>query len=129
MAENAKDSDERDLRGNRGCAPVRLVDQERRAELDRQGNGLGFTGVQFLGILGYAIRVQGSPNLEERQSGDIDAFEWPARLGQLARHYRREMQGRNEDATEDPVQQMDLPNKVERANRRGVTDDDAHRFC
>ena len=123
MAENAKDSDERDLRGGRGCAPVRLVDQERRAELDRQGNGLGFTGVQFLGILGYAIGVQGSPNLEERQSGDIDAFEWPARLGQLARHY-----GRNEDATEDPVQQMDLPNKVERANRRGVTDDDAHRF-
>ena len=87
MAENAKDSDERDLRGGRGCAPVRLVDQERRAEFDRQGNGLGFTGVQFLGILGYAIRVQGSPNLEERQSGDIDAFEWPARLGQLARHY------------------------------------------
>jgi hypothetical protein len=30
------------------------------------------------------------------------------------------MQGRNEDATEDPVQQMDLPNKVERANRRRV---------
>ena len=70
MAENAKDSDERDLRGGRCCAPVRLVDQERRAELDRQGNGLGFTGVQFLGILGYAIGVQGSPNLEERQSGD-----------------------------------------------------------
>ena len=70
MAENAKDSDERDLRGGRGCAPVRLVDQERRAELDRQGNGLGFTDVQFLGILGYAIGVQGSPNLEERQSGD-----------------------------------------------------------
>ena len=39
-------------------APVRLVDQERRAELDRQGNGLGFTGIQFLGILGYAIGVQ-----------------------------------------------------------------------
>ena len=68
MAENAKDSDERDLRGGRGCAPVRLVDQERRAELDRQGHGLGFTGVQFLGILGYAIGVQGSPNLEERQA-------------------------------------------------------------
>jgi hypothetical protein len=111
MAENAKDSDERDLRGGRCCAPVRLVDQERRAELDRQGNGLGFTGVQFLGILGYAIGVQGSPNLEERQSGDTNAFEWPARLGPLARHYAREMQGRemqgrNEDATEDPVQQM-----------------------
>jgi hypothetical protein len=58
MAENAKDSDERDLRGGRCCAPVRLVDQERRAELDRQGNGLGFTGVQFLGILGYEISVQ-----------------------------------------------------------------------
>ena len=71
MAENAKDSDERDLRGNRGCAPVRLVDQERRAELDRQGHGRSFTGVQLLGILGYAIRVQGSPNVEERQSGDI----------------------------------------------------------
>ena len=40
MAENAKDSDERELRGGRGCAPVRLVDQERRAELDRQRNGL-----------------------------------------------------------------------------------------
>ena len=79
MAENAKDSDERGLRGGRGCAPVRLVDQERRAELDRQGNGRSFTGIQFLGILGYAISVQGSPNLEERQSGDIDAFEWPAR--------------------------------------------------
>ena len=70
MAENAKDSDERDLRGGRGCAPVRLVDQERRAELDLQGHGLSFTGIQFLGILGYAISVQGSPNLEERQSGD-----------------------------------------------------------
>ena len=70
MAENAKDSDERDLRGSRGCAPVRLVDQERRAEFDRQGHGRSFTGVRFLGILGYAIRVQGSPNREERQSGD-----------------------------------------------------------
>ena len=67
MAENAKDADERDLRGGRGCAPVRLVDQERRAELDRKGHGRSFTGVQFLGILGYAIGVQGSPNLEERQ--------------------------------------------------------------
>ena len=54
---------------NGTCAPVRLVDRERRAELDRQGNGLGFTGIQFLGILGHAISVQGSPNLEERQSG------------------------------------------------------------
>ena len=85
MAENAKDSDERDLRGGRCCAPVRLVDQERRAELDRQGHGRSFTGIQFLGILGYAIRVPGSPHLEERQNGDINAFEWLARLGQLAR--------------------------------------------
>jgi hypothetical protein len=45
MAENAKDSDERDLRGGRCGAPVRLVDQERRAELDRQGNGLSGDGV------------------------------------------------------------------------------------
>ena len=70
MAENAKDSDERDLRGSRGCAPVRLVDQARRAELDRQSHGRSFAGVQLLGLMGYAIRVQGSPNLEERQSGD-----------------------------------------------------------
>ena len=52
MAENAKDSDERDLRGGRGCAPVRLVDQERRAELDRQGHGRSFTGIQFHGTTG-----------------------------------------------------------------------------
>ena len=134
MAENAKDSDERDLRGGRCRASVRLVDQECRGELDRKGNGLGSASIQFVGIPGYAIGVQGSPNLEKRQSGDIHAFEWPARLGQLARHYAREKQGRNEGATEDPVQQMDLSNidlsnKVERANRRGVTDDDAHRSC
>jgi len=60
---------------NGTCAPVRLVDRERRAELDRQGNGLRFTGIQFLGgIPDYAISVQGSPNIEERQSGDIDAL-------------------------------------------------------
>ena len=46
FGENTKDSDKRDLRGGRCCAPVRLVDQERRAELDRQGNGLGFTGIR-----------------------------------------------------------------------------------
>jgi hypothetical protein len=69
MAENAKDSDERDLRGSRGCAPVRLVDQERRAEFDRQGNGLGFTGVQFLGILRYAIRVQGARTSKNARAG------------------------------------------------------------
>jgi hypothetical protein len=142
MAENAKDSDERDLRGGRCCAPVRLVDQERRAELDRQGHGRSFTGIQFLGLRGYATSVQGSPNLEERQSGDIRCFRMacaarPTRAllsgATLSRHYGREMQGRNEAATEDPVQQMDLPNtdlpntdlpnKVDRANRRGVTDD------
>jgi hypothetical protein len=88
LAENAQDSDERDLRGGRCCAPVRGVDQERRAELDRQGHGRSFTGIQFLGILGYAIGVQGSPNprrTPERRRRKIDAFEWPARLGQLAR--------------------------------------------
>jgi hypothetical protein len=52
-----------------------------------QGHGRSFTGIEFLGMLGYAIGVQGRPNLEERQSGDIDAFEWRVRLGQLARHY------------------------------------------
>ena len=52
MAENAKDSDERDLRGGRGCAPVRLIDQERRAELDRQGHGRSSAGIQFHGTTG-----------------------------------------------------------------------------
>jgi len=53
-----------------------------------EGNGLSFTGIQLLGILGYAISVPGSPNprrTPERRRRKIDAFEWPARLGQLAR--------------------------------------------
>jgi hypothetical protein len=46
------------LRGGRCGAPVRLVDQERRAKLDRQGHGRSFTGIQLLG----AYRTTRSPS-------------------------------------------------------------------
>jgi len=71
MAENAKDSDERDLRGGRCCAPVRLVDQERRAELDRLGPWpqLHRRPVPWH-TSATRSAFKGARTREERQSGD-----------------------------------------------------------
>lgn len=118
---NAQDSDRGETKFDGDGAPVRLVDEDPiRADLQCEGEGLGFTGIE-IGVARNRCR-DGFRQLNPNPFGKGQTGEAP---GGLCETDKLGLDGgRNHNLMENGIQQVLVPDQREIENDRGVRDND-----